>query len=89
MGEVVGRYRPAGELQPPSFPCLRGFGGLVGGQEMIPAQWAARVLPGEQAQRVPIQWGLDLRAPLFRNCLNAFGRGCQVVSLGGGSRLRC
>ncbi len=37
MGEVVGRYRPAGELQPPAFPCLRGFGGLFGGQEMVPA----------------------------------------------------
>jgi hypothetical protein len=37
MGEVVSRYRPAGELQPPAFPCLRGLGGLFGGQERIPA----------------------------------------------------
>src|SRR5260370_11237297 len=45
MGEVVGRYRPAGELQPPVFPCLPGIGGLFGGPEMIPPQWAARGLP--------------------------------------------
>jgi Protein of unknown function (DUF2786) len=25
----------------------------------------------------------------YWNCLNAFGRGCRVVSLSGGSRLRC
>lgn len=64
MGEVAGRYRPAGELQPPAFPRLRRLGGLFGGQEMIPAQWAARILPGEQAHRVPVQRGFDLHAPL-------------------------
>src|SRR5215467_2364250 len=29
VGEVAGRYRPAGDLQPPSFPLLGGLGWLV------------------------------------------------------------
>jgi hypothetical protein len=29
VGEIAGRYRPAGDLQPPSFPLLGGLGRLI------------------------------------------------------------
>src|SRR6266498_2943928 len=61
--EVVGGYRPPGDLQPPSFPLLRGLGWLFGGEQVVPTQWTAPVLPGEQAQRVGVQRGGDLAPP--------------------------
>ncbi len=57
VGEIAGGYRFPGDLQPPSFPLLGGLRRLIGGQEVFPAQRTARVLPGEQAQRVVVQWG--------------------------------
>src|SRR6266545_2731437 len=61
--EVVGGYRPPGDLEPPSLPLLRGLGWLFGGEQVFPAQWTAPVLPGEQAQRVRVERGVDLASP--------------------------
>src|SRR6266508_1340129 len=45
--EVVGGYRPPGDLEPPSLPLLRGLGWLFGGEQVFPAQWtAAPTCPG-------------------------------------------
>src|SRR6266487_2248499 len=52
VGEVAGGYRLAGDLQPPPFPLAGGLGRLVRRQEVVPAERAPRVLPGEQAQGV-------------------------------------
>ena len=62
--EIVGDYRLAGDLQPPPFPFGWGLRWLIGGQQMISAQWASCVLPGEQAQRVAIEWWFDPRRRL-------------------------
>src|SRR5260370_20254210 len=42
MGEGGRRYRPAGGLQPPVFPCLPGRGGALGRHGVGPPHWAAR-----------------------------------------------
>ena len=54
VDEIAGGYRLAGDLKPPSFPLLRGLRWLIGGEQVIPAERAAPVLPGEQAERVVI-----------------------------------
>jgi hypothetical protein len=43
VDEVAGGYRLAGDLQPPSFPLLRGLGWLFGGEQVVPAERAAPV----------------------------------------------
>ena len=63
VDEVVRGYRLAGDLLPPSFPVVRGLRRLIGGEQMIPAERTARILPGEQAQGVIVQRGLDLSPP--------------------------
>ena len=63
VDEVVRGYRLTGDLLPPVFPVVRGLRRLVGGEQVIPAQRTARILPGEQAQGVIVQRGLDLSPP--------------------------
>ena len=63
VGEMAGGYRLAGDVQPPPFPLLGGLGWLVGGEEVVPAERADTVLPGEQAQAVPVERGFGLLAP--------------------------
>ena len=58
VDEVAGGYRPAGDVQPPSFPLAGRLRWLLSGQQVVPAQRAAPVLPGEQAQGVPVERGL-------------------------------
>jgi len=64
VDEVVRGYRLKGDLLPPSFPVVRGLRRLIGGEQMVPAERTTRVLPGEQAQGVVVQWGLGLSPPL-------------------------
>jgi hypothetical protein len=64
VDEVVRGYRLTGDLLPPSFPVVRGLRRLFGGEQVIPAQRTARILPGKQAQGVIVQRGLDL-SPSF------------------------
>ena len=52
VGEVAGGYRLAGDLEPPSFPLLRGLWRLFGGEQRVPAERTVPVFPGEQAERV-------------------------------------
>ena len=61
VDEVVGGDRPADHAQPPPFPFAGGIGWLVGGEQGVPAERTAAVLPGEQAQVVAVQRGFDLR----------------------------
>ncbi|HYB37648.1 MAG TPA: hypothetical protein VEF72_19190 [Mycobacterium sp.] len=63
VDEVIRGYRPTGDLVPPAFPLIRGLRRLVGGEQVIPAKRATRILPGEQAQGVIVQSGLDLLPP--------------------------
>ena len=63
VDEVVGDYRLPGDLQPPAFPLVGRLRWLLGAEQFVPAEWAAAVLPGEQAQRVAIQRGFDASAP--------------------------
>ena len=60
MGQVAGCYCPAGDVQPPLFPLFGRLGWLLGGQQVVPAERATSGLPGQQAQGVPVQRGLDL-----------------------------
>ena len=64
VDEVAGGYRPAGDVLPPPLPFAGRLGWLLSGQQVVPAQQAAPVLPGEQAQGVPVERGPDLLAPL-------------------------
>jgi len=64
VDEVVRGYRLKGDLLPPSFPVVRGLRRLIGGEQVVPAERTTRVLPGEQAQGVVVQWGLGLSPPL-------------------------
>ena len=50
MDEVVRGYRLTGDTKPPSFPVVRGLRWLFGGEQVVPAERTARILPGEQAQ---------------------------------------
>src|SRR6266536_2854199 len=61
--EVLGTYLPAGDAQPPAFPLLWGLGRLVGGEQVVPAEWAATGLSAEQAQVVAVQRGFDPSPP--------------------------
>src|ERR1700737_3628905 len=63
VGEIAGGYRLAGDVQPPSFPLSGRLGWLFGVKQVVPAQRAYPVLPGEQAQGVAVQRGFDLLAP--------------------------
>ena len=63
VGEVAGGYRLAGDLQPPPFPLLGGLGWLIGAEQVVSAERAPPVLPGQQAQAVPVERGVDLLAP--------------------------
>ena len=63
MDEVVSDYRLPGDLQPPAFPLVGRLWWLIGGEQLVPAEGAAAVLPGEQAQRVAIQRGFDASSP--------------------------
>src|SRR5262249_39069620 len=62
-GGGVGGCVPPGGGRPPSFPLLGGVGWLAGGQRVVPAGRAQPVLPGQQAQRVVAERGLDLGPP--------------------------
>jgi len=64
VDEVAGGYRLAGDLQPPAFPLLRGLRRLIGGEQVVPAERAAPVLPGEQAERVVVQRGFAALPPI-------------------------
>src|ERR1017187_3378520 len=64
VDEVAGGYRLAGDLEPPSFPLLRGLRWLVGGEQMIPAERTVPVLLGEQAERVLIKRGFAAPSPV-------------------------
>ena len=37
VGEIAGGYRPAGDVQPPSFPLLGGLRRLPGVDQVVPA----------------------------------------------------
>ena len=63
MDEVVSDYRLPGDLQPPAFPFVGRLRWLIGGEQLVPAEGAAAVLPGEQTQRVAIQRGFDASPP--------------------------
>ena len=63
VGEIVGDYRLAGDIAPPPFPVVRGLGWLVGGEQVVAAEWTAPGLPGEQAQVVVVQRGFDPSSP--------------------------
>ena len=63
MDEVIRGYRRTGDLLPPAFPRVRGLRWLFDGEQVIPAKRATRILPGEQAQGVIVQRGLDLSPP--------------------------
>src|SRR2546430_11725892 len=54
VGEIAGGYRLAGDLQPPPFPLLGGLGWLIGGEQVVSAERAEPVLPGEQAQGISV-----------------------------------
>jgi len=64
VDQVVRRDRLLGDPQEPVFPALGGLGGLVGGQQVFPAQAAPPVLPGQQAHGAGVQRGSDLLAAL-------------------------
>ena len=55
MGEVVVDYRNAGDVEPPPFPLAWRLGWPIGRQQMVSAQQTARVLPGQQGQRVRVE----------------------------------
>src|SRR3954452_19898820 len=57
VDEVFGGDRPACHALPPAFP-VRGGLGLVGAEQVVTAERAASVLPGEQAQVVAVQRAL-------------------------------
>ena len=59
VDKVAGGYRLAGDLQPPPFPLFGGLGWLIGGQQVVPAERAPRVLPGQQAQGVRCRAGVS------------------------------
>ena len=63
VDEVVRGYRLTGDLLPPLFPVVRGLRRLSGANQVIPAERTARILPGEQAQGVIVQRGLDFSPP--------------------------
>src|SRR3954454_6766310 len=58
MDEVVSDYRLPGDLQPPPFPLAGRLRWLIGGEQLVPAEGAVAVLPGEQTQRVAIPGGV-------------------------------
>src|SRR4051812_23422174 len=62
VDEVFGGDRPACHALPPAFP-VRGGLGLVGAEQVVTAERAASVLPGEQAQVVAVQRGFDPPPP--------------------------
>src|SRR5207247_2436799 len=49
VDQVIRRDRPLDDLQEPAFPALGGLGWLVWGQQVLPAEAAPAVLPGQQA----------------------------------------
>ena len=59
VDEVLDGYRLAGDAQPPAFPVAWRLRRLVLGEQVVPTQWAATALPGEQAKVVAVQWGFD------------------------------
>ena len=63
VGQIFGGDGAFDDAQPPSFPLVRRLRGLIGGEQMVRAQRAATVLPGEQAQVVAVQCGWDLASP--------------------------
>ena len=63
VDEAVGGDGPAGRAQPPAFPFPGGLGRLLGAEQVLPAERAAPVLPGEQAQAVAVQRGFHPPPP--------------------------
>ena len=63
VDEAVGGDGPAGRAQPPAFPFPEGLGRLLGAEQVLPAERAAPVLPGEQAQAVAVQRGFHPPPP--------------------------
>src|SRR6266487_348268 len=59
VDEVLDGYRLAGDAQPPAFPVAWRLRRLVLGEQVVPTQWAATALLGEQAKVVAVQWGFD------------------------------
>jgi hypothetical protein len=64
VDEVVRRDRLLGDPEVPPFPALRGLRWVLDGQQVVPAQGAPSVLPGQQAQGVGIERGFDLASAL-------------------------
>src|ERR1017187_3835850 len=64
VDQVVRLDRLLGNPTEPAFPALRGLGWLVWGYQVLPAQAAPPVLPGQQAHGVGIQQGFYLAAAL-------------------------
>src|SRR6266487_5789427 len=64
VDEVAGGHCLAGDLEPPSFPLLRGLRRLIGGEQMVPAERTVPVLLGEQAERVVVQRGFAAPSPV-------------------------
>ena len=62
VDQVVRLDRLSGDPQEPVFPALGGLGRLVRGQQVLPAQAAPPVLPGQQAHGVRVQRGFHLQA---------------------------
>ena len=63
VDEVVGDYRLPGDVAATIVPTRAGTVAAVGGKQVVPAERAASVLLGEQAQRIAIQRGFDLASP--------------------------
>ena len=82
VDEVVRGYRLTGDLLPPLFPVVRGLRRLSGANQVIPAERTARILPGEQAQGVIVQRGLDLSPPFLSNRVSSGAIRAIATALG-------
>ena len=64
VDQVVRLDRLPGDLKEPAFPALGGLRRLVAGQQVLPAEAAPPVLPGQQAHGAGVQRGFHLPAAL-------------------------
>ena len=84
VDEVAGCYRLAGDLEPPSFPLLRGLRRLVGGEQVVPAERTVPVLPGAGREHCFIRALIVLpqAAGQIRNLGREIVCGCSPVMTG-------